>query len=309
MKAAICKKYGSPDVLEIAEVPTPSISTRGLLVKIIATAVTSSDCYIRGFAVPWHLKPLMGLVIGFSKPRQPILGVVFSGIVEAVGKKVSMFSVGDEVFGFDRFGFGCHAEYKAIRENGVIAHKPSGLNHIDAAAIPYGGSLALYYLKKFLSENHKHILVVGASGSVGSSAVQLLKVYGKTVTGVCSTSNVKFVNQLGADRVIDYKNEDLSACREKFDFIFDAVPHGAGKTRTNKIAVTLLNANGVYASVTKGTPQFSVQELEYLGNLYAEGKVKPVIDRIMTLEEISEAHKYVETWRKRGNLIIKVQET
>jgi len=309
MKAAVCRKYGAPENLIIEDIEAPAIGSNDILVKVFTTCVTSSDCYIRGFNVPLYLKPLMGLMLGFRKPRQPVLGMVFSGVVTARGKNVRGFQTGTEVFGFDRFGFGCYADYKKINTNGVVIEKPPEFSHIDTAGITYGGLLAQYYLKKASIELRKKILIIGASGAVGSSAVQLAKDAKTYVVGVCGTDNINYVSDLGADRVIDYRKNNYLNQTEKYDLIFDAVPAAAVRKINRADIEKLLEKNGVYISVRQGTPGFSKKDLEDLVHTYLKKGLKPGIGRVMKIEEIAQAHRYAETWHKRGNLVIEIGET
>ena len=258
MKAIVCTKYGSPDVLQLQEVEKPTAKNHEVLIKIFATAVTASDCIVRGFKVPIALWIPMALAVGFPKPRQPILGMVFAGEVESVGKDVKSFTKGDQVFGFDRFVFGAYAEYKCLPGEGMLAIKPTNLSYEAAAAVPYGGLLALPYLRKGNIQSGQKILIYGASGAVGTSAVQLAKYYGAEVTGVCSTTNLELVKSLGADKVIDYTKEDFTNRGESYDFIFDAV----GKRYSSKLQYKkALTPAGKYISVDEGTPKLYLEDL------------------------------------------------
>jgi NADPH:quinone reductase-like Zn-dependent oxidoreductase len=306
MKAIVCTKYGSPDVLQLKEVEKPTPKDDQVLIKIFATAVTASDCIVRGFKVPIAFWIPMALAVGFPKPRQPILGMVLAGEVESVGKDVKSFKKGDQVFGFDRFVFGTYAEYKCIPEEGMLAIKPTNVNYEQAAAVPFGGLLALPYLRKGNIQSGQRILIYGASGAVGTSAVQLARYFGAKVTGVCSTMNLELVKSLGADTVIDYTKEDFTNRGDLYDFIFDAV----GKKKSSKLQCKkVLTPNGKYISVDDGSPKLHVEDLILLKELVETGKIKPVIDRLYPLEQMAEAHSYVDKGHKKGNVVITVEHS
>src|SRR5438445_6291095 len=222
MRAVVCTRYGAPEVLQLADLPKPTPTSNEVRIKIFATAVTASDCIVRSFIVPLRLKLVMGAVLGFTKPRNPILGLVLAGEVESVGRDVAQFKPGNQVYAFTAFRFGAYAEYKCLPEKAILALKPSNVTYEEGAAVPYGGLLALYFLKKANIQSRQHVLVYGASGAIGTSAVQLAKYFGAEVTGVCSTANLEFVRSLGADRVIDYTKEDF-ASPETYDLIYHAV--------------------------------------------------------------------------------------
>jgi NADPH:quinone reductase-like Zn-dependent oxidoreductase len=304
MKAIVCPKYGSPDVLQLKEVEKPTPKNNEVLIKIFATAVTASDCIVRGFKVPIQFWIPMALAVGYPKPRQSILGMVFAGEVESVGKAVKSFSKGDQVFGWDRFVFGTYAEYKCIPEEGMLAIKPTTVNYEEAAAVPYGGLLALHFLRKGNIQSGQKILIYGASGAVGTSAVQLAKYYGAEVTGVCSTTNLELVKSLGAETVIDYTKEDFTNRGKLYDFIFNAVGKRKAKLQCNKA----LTPNGKHITVDDGTPKVRIEDLILLKELVEAGKIKPVIDRRYPLEQIVEAHRYVEKGHKKGNVVITLEE-
>jgi NADPH:quinone reductase-like Zn-dependent oxidoreductase len=312
MKAIICTKYGSPDVLQLREVEKPVPGKNEVCIKIYATSVTASDCIVRGFKLPaWSpVGFMMGLVLGFKKPRNPILGMVLAGNIESVGKNVKSFKKGDQVFGWTvqssvKIQFGTYAEYKCLPSNSVIALKPFNVNYEEAAAIPYGGLMALYYLKKGNIKRKQKVLIYGASGSIGTAAIQLAKYFGAEVDGVCSTANLELVKSLGARTAIDYTKENITDRGELYDFIFDAV----GKSKSSKLKLQcrdVLTPKGKYISVDDGSPKAPVENLVFLKDLVEAGHLKPVIDRSYPLEKMVEAHRYVDKGHKKGNIVITV---
>jgi NADPH:quinone reductase-like Zn-dependent oxidoreductase len=302
MKAIVCTKYGPPEVLQLREVEKPRPKDNEVLVKIIATAVTSSDCYVRGLNLPLLYRIAARIALGFRKPRQPILGMVFAGKVECVGRDVRLFKSGDNVFGIDRFAFGAYAEYKCIPEDGMITAAPLNATFEEAAALPYGGTLALSFLQGKIQIGQK-VLIYGASGAVGVCAVQLAKCFGAHVTGVCSSVNIELVKTIGVDKTIDYSKEDVTAMGDTYDVIFDAV--GKRKSKGFQYA-KILSPTGRYFSVDNGRPKLCCEDLILLKELAEAGKIKPVIDRCYPLEQISEAHRYVDIGHKKGNVVITV---
>lgn len=306
MKAVICTKYGPPEVLQIQDVPKPTPKNNEILVRIIASAVNSGDVRVRGLAVQGFLKVIMRLVLGFTKPRKPILGVVFSGVVEAVGDKVSRFNVGDKVFGMTGFKFGTHAEYIAINQYSNVLVMPENATYEEAAAIVFGGHTAIYFLNKMKIAEKRNpiILIIGATGSVGTSAIQIAKYFGANITAVCSSSGKDFVESLGVEDIILYDREDFLNQPNQFDFVFDAV----GKI-TKKQCRKLLRDGGVYKTVGGlETASESKEQLELSKLLFEEGLLKAVIDKTYTLIEIVEAHRYVDSGRKKGNVVLKITD-
>lgn len=305
MRAVVCTRYGPPDVLALRELPEPVPRRDQVCIKIRATAVTSSDCLVRGLAVPFAMRLAARLAVGVTKPRALVLGMVLAGEVAAAGKDVRRFAEGDQVFGFDRFAFGCYAEYKCMAEDGVLAAKPAGLSYEDAAAIPYGGLLALYFLRKGGIGERQRVLVYGASGAVGTAAVQLARHFGADITGVCSSVNLELVRSLGAGAVIDYTKDDFTRASGRYDLIFVAVGNRVHPPSRADCA-TALTAGGAYVSVDEGRPKLRAGDLLLLKQLAEQGKLRPVIDRCYPLEQLAEAHRYVETGHKRGNVIVTV---
>lgn len=302
MKAMVCTKYGPPEVLQLREVEKPVPGDHEVLVRIYATAVTSSDCYVRGMALSPVYRLAARIALGFAKPRQPILGMVFAGEVELIGREVSLFKSGDRVFGIDRFAFGAYGEYKAMPETGVICAAPGNLTYEEMAALPYGGTLALAFLRGKV-HNGQRVLIYGASGAVGTAAVQLAKCFGAQVTGVCGTSNVDLVKTLGADLVIDYMSEDPAAGGAVYDLVFDAV--GKRKSKGFQYKKVLAH-NGKFISVDAGKPKLRPEDLALLKDLAEQGKLRPVIDRFYPLEKMAEAHRYVDKGHKKGNVVVTV---
>ena len=306
MKAAVCTKYGSPEVLQLREVKDPTPRHGEVRIKIHASAVTSSDCIVRSFSVPASTWVPARLVLGVTRPRRPVLGMVFAGEVEAVGTGVASFSEGEQVFGLDRFAFGAYAERKCMSEGGVLARKPPNLSYAEAAAVPYGGMLALHFLRAGGIRSGQSVLVYGASGAVGTSAVQLVKHFAARVTGVCSTANLTLVRSLGADAVIDYTSDDFTKMGELYDLILVAVGNRV-KPPSRADCKQALGAHGVYVSVDQGRPKLSREDLILLGQLVEKGELKPVIDRCYPLEQIAEAHRYVDRGHKKGNVVITLE--
>jgi len=300
MKAMVCTKYGKPDVLQLQEVEKPIPKENEILIKIYATTVTSGDCRVRSFNSPLLLWLPMRIVLGLRKPRKSILGVELAGEVEEVGKNVTRFKKGDQLFAMTGMKFGGYAEYICLPEKGTIAVKPENVTHEEAASISFGGTTALHFFRKGNIQAGQKVIIYGASGAVGTAAVQLASYYGAEVTGVCIAKNSELVKSLGADRVIDYQHENFIEKEDRYDLIFDAV----GKITKNqcKEALTL---NGRFVSVERqGIAKVQTKDLLLLKNLMEEGQIKSVIDRCYSLEQIPEAHEYVETGRKIGNVAV-----
>ncbi len=305
MNAVVCTRYGPPETLQLRQMGVPAPGRRDVRIKIHATAVTSSDCIVRSLDVPLSMKVPARLVVGITKPRRLILGMVLAGEIESAGTDVRSFGEGEQVFGFDRFRFGAYAEYKCMPETGVLTSKPSNLTYEEAAAIPYGGLLALHVLRKGGIRSGQRVLVYGASGAVGTSAVQLAKHFGAEVTGVCSTANLELVISLGADAVIDYTKEDFTTRGDRYDVILVAVGDRVGPPSKADCRVALA-PDGAYVSVDQGRPKMLTEDLVLLKRLAEDGRLKPVIDRRYRLEQMAEAHRYVDEGHKRGNVIVTV---
>lgn len=323
MKVIACTNYGPPDVLQLKEVAKPFPKENEVLVKVKTTTVTVADIRLRGFKVPPALWLPARITLGFRKPKKEILGMELAGEIESIGKNVKRFKEGDQVFAATLSGFGAYAEYKCLPEDGPVSIKPSNITYAEAAAIPIGARTALYFLRKANVQNGQKVLVYGASGSVGSNAVQIAKYFGAHVTGVCSTTNLQLVKSLGADKVIDYTAEDFSSIGETYDVIFEAVNKSSFSACMN-----VLKKDGTYINITEPLPNFQMlwtkltsskklilaqnspetaEALNFLKKLVELGKLKVVIDRYYEFDEIVEAHKYVEKGHKRGNVVINVE--
>ena len=308
MKAIVYERYGPPEVLQIKEIQKPTPKNNEVLIKVRATTVTIGDTRMRSFTVPREQWLFARLYLGIRKPKRSILGMELAGEIEAVGKDVTRFKVGDPVFASTfEVDFGGYAEYKCIAEDGLLAIKPANLTFEEAAASVGAGMTALRCLRRGNIQRGQTVLIYGASGAVGTNAVQLVKnLYGAHVTGVCSTANLDLVKSLGADRVIDYTKEDFSQSGETYDVVFDAV----AKFPPAK-AKKALKKKGVYLNVHKDAHDegniIRNQELLALKELIEAGKLKPVIDRVYPMEQIVEAHRYVDMGHKKGNVVIKIR--
>jgi NADPH:quinone reductase-like Zn-dependent oxidoreductase len=322
MKAVVCTGYGFPDVLQIKEVPKSTPKDNEVLIKIHATTVTSGDCRVRSLILPRGFGLFGRLALGFSKPRQPILGTELAGEIESVGKDVTKFKVGDQVFAFPGTAMGSHAEYRCMKEDDPIALKPENLSYDEAATLSFGGTTALNFLRLGKIQKGESVLVNGASGGVGIAAVQLAKHFGADVTGVCSTANVELVRSLGASHVIDYTKEDFTKNGKTYDIIVDTA--GTAQFRRSKDSLKeggcllqilgalpdMLLAPWVSMTTSKkiiaGTLPVRADDLRFLAGLAEAGEYIPVIDRRYPFEQIVEAHNYVDAGHKKGNVVITV---
>jgi NADPH:quinone reductase-like Zn-dependent oxidoreductase len=303
MKAVICTKYGPPEVLQIVEIEKPIPKDNEVLVKIHATSVTAGDCRMRSFNVPLAFWIPARLFLGITKPKRSILGMEISGEIVSIGKDVTKFKIGDQVLA-STFGenFGGHAEYKCFPEDRFIAIKPSNASYEEAAVIVGGGMTALRCIRKGNIQSGQKILIYGASGAVGTNAVQIAKTFGAEVTGVCSTANLDLVKSIGADHVIDYTKDDFTQSNILYDVVFDAV----GKMSLSQCKA-VLKKNGIYINVHKDSGDGQkMEEFLFIKDLLEKGKIKPVIDREYSLDQIVEAHRYVDQGHKKGNVAIKV---
>jgi NADPH:quinone reductase-like Zn-dependent oxidoreductase len=327
MKAILCTRWGPPDVLELKEVEKPASKDNEVLIRIHATTVTAGDCELRGLKFPPRMQLLMRIGFGFRGPRRKILGQELAGEIEAVGKDVTRYWKGAQVFAHTGFGMGAYAEYKCLPEEprgtqGVLANKPANMTYEEATTVPLGGQEALHYLRKGNIQSGQKVLINGAGGSIGTIAIQLAKYYGAIVTAVDSTAKLDMLRSIGADQVIDYTQEDFTKNGQLYDVIFDVV----GKSPFLR-SETSIKQNGTYLSanpgpslrvqdrrtssrniriVIGGNVSYRLEDLMYLKELIEAGKIKSVIDRRYPLEQIVEAHRYVETGGKKGNVVITV---
>ena len=311
MKAAICTKYGVPEVLKLMEVEKPTPKDNEVCIKIYAAGVTASDIFIRSSNIPLRTRIPMRIMVGIIKPRRSILGLILAGKVESVGKNIKRFKSGDNVYGMTGFKFGAYAEYVCLKETdsvaGSIALKPDNISYEEATVAVYGGLLAFQFLVNGNIQKGDQVLVYGASGTSGTLAVQMAKHLGAEVTGVCSTANLEMVKKMGADYVIDYTKQDFLPEGAKYDFVLDAV----GKIKTSKLKEACKNAlmpNGKYLTVDDKALKLETARLNKIKEYVEAGHIKPVLDRCYPFDEIVEAHRYVEKGHKKGGVAITINE-
>ena len=324
MKAIICERYGSPDVLQVKDIAKPVPGTKEVLIRVCATTVSSGDWRVRSMNVPAGFGLLSRLFLGLRGPRQRILGTELSGEIEAIGRDVTRWKVGDQVLAFSGVRMGCHAEYRTMPEDGGLALKPANLDHEEAATLCFGGTTALEFFRRGKLRAGERVLINGASGGVGTAAVQLAKHLGADVTGVCSTANLELVRSLGADRVIDYTQQDFVQRGEKYDVIMDTAGTAPWSRSKHALApggrllvvlgslpellqvpwVALTSDKRVIAGPAAERPE----DVRHLAELAAAGHLRPVIDRRYRFEQIADAHRHVDTGRKRGSVVVTVAQ-
>ncbi len=317
MKAIELTKYGAPEFLQMIEVEKPSPKDNEILIKIHASSVSSGDARMRR-ADPFIIR----LIFGFKRPRKSVLGVVLAGEIEAIGKSVSKYKIGDQVFGSSGMNFGAHAEYVSVPEDAVLALKPGNMTYEEAASIPFGATASMHFLRIANIQQGQKVLIYGASGALGTMAVQLAKNYGAEITAVCSTANVELMKSLGADHVIDYTQEDFTRNGEKYDVVFDTI----GKSPLRK-ALNSLSTNGhlllasasigtmiggsiksmfINKKIVSGVIKETIEDMNFFKQEIEKGSLKAVIDRTYPLEQIAKAHAYVDKGHKKGNVIIAI---
>jgi NADPH:quinone reductase-like Zn-dependent oxidoreductase len=318
MKVAYFEKYGSPDVVSISEAPKPKIKNNEILVKVVAAPVTAGDARIRGARFPKGFALPARLAFGVTKPRKKVLGMCFSGVVELVGPQVSNFKVGDDICGMTGIKMGTHAEYVVVKSTGSVAKKPKNISHEDASGLLFGGTAALFFLRdKAKVTNGDTVLINGASGAVGTNAVQIAKYLGGEVTAVTSSQNTKLVSSLGAKYIVDYTHEDILKSTNKYDVVLDAVGNISIKPGLKllklggRLLLMVASLGQIVASSSKkqvltGTATEKKEDIELLLKLLEKGDISVVIDKVYKFSDIAEAHRRVDSGNKTGNVIIKI---
>ena len=325
MKAVVYSEYGSPDVLQVREVEKPVPGDNEVLIKIHATTVTAGDWRALTLKLPGGFGPVGRLIFGVRRPRQPVLGTELAGEVESVGNEVSRFKAGDQVFAFTGARMGSHAEYRCVPEDGAIALKPPNLSYGEAAALSFGGTTALDFFRRGNLRSGEKVLVNGASGGVGTAAVQIARHFGAEVTGVTSAANIELVRSLGAQHVIDYTHEDFTTNGETYDVIVDTAgtaPYSRSKNSLKtggRLLLVLGNLGDLLTAplismasdkkIVAGPAAERLDDLHFLAELAEAGEYTPVVGRTYSLEQIADAHRYVDTGRKRGNVVISVHNS
>ncbi|MBK5114782.1 MAG: NAD(P)-dependent alcohol dehydrogenase [Candidatus Heimdallarchaeota archaeon] len=321
MKAIVYEKYGPPEVFQLKEVEKPTPKDNEVLIRIFATTATKYDCWVRSSTAPPGFRLMNRIASGIRKPKKPIIGMELAGEIKAIGKNVKLFKKGDQVYGISLVNMGTYAEYICLPED-VVAIKPTNMTYEEATAVPYGALTALYFLRKGNIQSGQKILIFGASGGIGTYAVQLAKIFGAEVTGVCSTTKIELVKSLGADRVIDYTKEDFTKRDEIYDVIFDTIgksPFSGSKRSLKKGGFYIFTTFGLprllrilwlkltsSKKVILGVVDSKSEDLIYLKELIEAGKLKSVIDKRYPLEQIAEAHSYVESGNKKGQIVITI---
>lgn len=322
MKAALAKKYGSADVLEIADIPKPMPKDKEVLIKVMTATVTAGDTEMRAFKIYWLWWILVRLWIGLFKPKQPVLGQELAGIIEAIGKDVTKYKVGDEVSAASGMHLGAYAEYCRLPEKAIIAHKPKSVSFDKAATLATGGLNGLYFIRKANIQLGQKILINGAGGSIGTYGLQIAKMQGAVVTAVDHGSKLKMLTQAGADEVIDYTQHDFTDSNTQYDVIFDVIGHHKfskalkcvkpngiyleANPKLSSICIGILANMFTKKQVALALAEEKVEDMALLLQWMEEGKIDPIIDRYYDLADIKEAHQYVENGAKKGNVIIKI---
>ena len=325
MKAAVYERYGPPEVVEIKEIARPVPADDEILIKTFAATITSGDWRARTMIGPRGFGPIPRLAFGIFGPRRKILGTEMAGRIEAVGKDVTAFTVGEDVIAFPGLAMGCHAEYITIPAAGKVVHKPLNLSFPQAAALSFAGTSALHFLRgKGVVKSGETVLIIGASGALGTMGVQIAKYFGAHVTGVCSTANLELVSSLGADRMVDYTQTDITCSGEKFDIVFDTVgalplgkirqmlrPSGRGMMAAGSLLDnikapiwSLLGDQNFYAGVAAE----AIEDMRLLADMAEKGALKPVIDRVYPFDQIIQAHAHVGSGHKAGNVVVEIAQ-